>query len=108
MLIVLKKISTTITQLILLPLFLQHHAKVSFSEEDKCYSLVDLGSRNGTYVDGKRISVALRESEPVPLHHGTMMKVGCTRLECHVHAGRDTCPQCEPGCAQPSKSLGGL
>ncbi|XP_054277903.1 angiogenic factor with G patch and FHA domains 1 isoform X2 [Macrosteles quadrilineatus] len=77
----------------------KHHAKVSYSEEHQCYQLVDLGSRNGTFVDGHRVSVALRESDPVALHHGTQVRVGSTTLECHLHPGRETCQDCEPGCA---------
>ncbi|XP_046661952.1 angiogenic factor with G patch and FHA domains 1 isoform X2 [Homalodisca vitripennis] len=82
----------------------KHHAKVSYSETDSCYKLVDLGSRNGTLVDGRRLSVALRESDPVDLQHGTVVRVGCTELECHLHPGRTTCNRCEPGCVLHKES----
>lgn len=61
------------------------------------YTLTDLGSRNGTYVDGARLSTALQESEPRAIIHNSIIRVGGTTLLCHVHAGRETCPDCEPG-----------
>lgn len=83
-------------------LFLQYHARFSFDSKDEKneignYTLTDLGSRNGTYVDGKRLSNALQESEPEPLLHDCSVRVGGTVLLCHIHPGRETCSQCEPG-----------
>uniref|UniRef100_A0A1B6DKM8 Angiogenic factor with G patch and FHA domains 1 n=1 Tax=Clastoptera arizonana TaxID=38151 RepID=A0A1B6DKM8_9HEMI len=78
----------------------KHHAKFSFCENDGLYKIIDLGSRNGTYLDGERMSVALRESEPMALKHGSVIRVGSTSLLCHIHTGRETCEQCEPGCTQ--------
>jgi len=40
----------------------------------------DLGSTNGTYVDGERISV------PTPLRDGSVVRVGTTELAAHVEA----------------------
>ena len=56
-----------------------------------------MGSRNGTFIDGKRLSTALQESEPHPILHDTLIRVGGTTLLCHVHSGRETCSDCEPG-----------
>lgn len=41
------------------------------------FYLVDLGSRNGTFVNGRRVSI------PVVLHHGDQISFGLTRLEFH-------------------------
>lgn len=82
---------------------LQHHASFKFSEEKKCYVIVDLGSRNGTFLDGNRLSVALQESPPHPIEHGSVVRVGSTHLLCHIHEGTETCEQCEPGCMSPLK-----
>ncbi|XP_026679252.1 angiogenic factor with G patch and FHA domains 1 [Diaphorina citri] len=82
----------------------KHHAKIEFTgteshkdDPSKGYTLVDLGSRNGTYVDNVRLSSALQESEPHLLKHGTELRIGSTKLSVHIHNGRDTCDQCEPG-----------
>lgn len=73
----------------------KHHARISYSGGK--YYLRDLGSRNGTWVGGKRISVSKQESEDVEVGHGTLIQIGKTKLLCHLHPGRETCLQCEPG-----------
>lgn len=42
------------------PLVSKVHLRISFSE--KTYKIVDVGSRNGTWLNGKRISSALQVS----------------------------------------------
>lgn len=69
------------------------------------YTLTDLGSRNGTFIDGKRLSTALQESTPHPIPHESIVRVGGTTLLCHVHMGRETCLDCEPGVLIPDKSM---
>ncbi|XP_043196864.1 angiogenic factor with G patch and FHA domains 1-like isoform X2 [Amphibalanus amphitrite] len=64
------------------------------------YYIRDLGSRNGTFVDDKRISVAKQESEDTALPHGCVLRLGGTCLMCHVHVANDTCLECEPGQTQ--------
>lgn len=64
------------------------------------YEVIDLGSRNGTYLNGKRISVSKQESEPCELEHDSILQLGSTKLLCHVHAGYETCDHCEPGLVQ--------
>jgi pSer/pThr/pTyr-binding forkhead associated (FHA) protein len=56
-----------------------------------------LGSRNGTFLNGKRLSAAKQESEVTKIVHGTILQVGCTKLLCHIHIGHETCDNCEPG-----------
>ena len=73
----------------------KHHARISFSRGK--YFLKDLGSRNGTWVGGKRVSVSKQESEEVEVGHGTTVQIGKTKLLCHLHPGRETCLECEPG-----------
>lgn len=75
----------------------QHHAKLLYNESKNLYEIVDLGSRNGTLLNGKRISVAKKESEPFGIVHGSILQFGMTKLLCHVHVGHDTCGHCEPG-----------
>jgi pSer/pThr/pTyr-binding forkhead associated (FHA) protein len=78
----------------------QHHAKFIFDEALGKYYVTDFGSRNGTYLNGKRLSVAKQESSPHEVVHGSMLQAGGTKLLCHIHAGRDTCGYCEPGLVQ--------
>jgi len=73
------------------------HARIGYSAELNDYYVRDMGSRNGTLVDGRRISVAKQESEDVSLPHGCLLKLGSTCLSCHVHAANETCLECEPG-----------
>lgn len=62
--------------------------------------MIDSGSRNGTFLNGKRLSVAKQESEPHEITHGSIIKIGETKLLCHVHNGNGTCGHCEPGLIQ--------
>lgn len=78
----------------------KHHAKFVFSPANSTYYIIDLGSRNGTWLDGERLSAALQESEAFELKHGAIIQAGGTKLLCHVHLGRDTCASCEPGLVQ--------
>lgn len=87
-------------------LWLQYHARFNFDTKDEKneignYTLTDLGSRNGTFVDGKRLSNALQESEPLEILHDSTIRVGGTTLLCHIHVGRETCADCEPGLLLP-------
>ncbi|CAG2060316.1 unnamed protein product, partial [Timema podura] len=68
----------------------KHHAKFTFDEAEGKYFIVDFGSRNGTYLNGERLSVALRESEPHEVLHGSILQLGSTKLLCHIHMGRET------------------
>ena len=58
---------------------------------------------SGTWIDGKRLSSAKKESKPQEIGHGTLVKIGSTQLICHVHPGHETCTKCEPGLVIASK-----
>jgi len=73
------------------------HARFTFNTDKCAYTIRDLGSRNGTWVNGKRISKAKEESKEISVGHKTMIQIGKTRLCCHVHPGVETCRDCEPG-----------
>ncbi|XP_015117994.1 angiogenic factor with G patch and FHA domains 1 isoform X2 [Diachasma alloeum] len=85
----------------------KHHAKFQYDETKKHYEVIDLGSRNGTILDGKRLSVAKQESEPFEISHGSIIRVGETKLLCHIHSGYETCGHCEPGLVQQSQPIEG-
>lgn len=48
-------------------------------------------------MNGRRISNAKQESEPVLIIHGCLIQLSQTKLLCHVHDGHITCRECEPG-----------
>lgn len=68
------------------------------------YEIIDLGSRNGTFLNGKRLSVAKQESESHEVSHGSIVQVGTTKLLCHIHNGNETCGHCEPGLVQQNNN----
>lgn len=59
-----------------------------------------MGSRNGTMLNGSRLSSALQESEPYIIEHGSILQFSQTKLLCHIHEGTSTCNECEPGLLQ--------
>lgn len=73
---------------------------MQYNEEKKLYEIIDLGSRNGTLINGKRLSATKQESEPTEIIHGSTLQLGSTKLLCHVHSGHETCGHCEPGLLQ--------
>ena len=75
----------------------KHHGKIEFDRKTTKYYLRDLGSQNGTFIDGKRLSTAKNQSDPNEIGHGSLIKIGSTELICHVHPGIETCLKCEPG-----------
>lgn len=87
----------------------KYHLKFTYNDEKAGYECVDLGSRNGTLMNGKRISNAKQESDPVLIIHGCSIQLSQTKLLCHVHDGHITCRECEPGliqsqvCATPAE-----
>jgi len=76
-----------------------------YDEIKKRYQVIDSGSRNGTFLNSKRLSVAKQESEPHEIVHGSIVQIGGTKLLCHIHNGNETCGHCEPGLVQQSSNL---
>lgn len=56
-----------------------------------------MGSRNGTILNGSRMSASKVESKLFDLVHGSVIQISQTKLLCHVHEGNSTCGLCEPG-----------
>ncbi|XP_011067127.1 PREDICTED: angiogenic factor with G patch and FHA domains 1 isoform X3 [Acromyrmex echinatior] len=83
----------------------KYHARFVYDEIKKQYQVIDSGSRNGTFINGKRLSVAKQESEPHEIIHGSIIKIGGTKLLCHIHNGNETCGYCEPGLVQQNINL---
>ncbi|XP_034479841.1 angiogenic factor with G patch and FHA domains 1 isoform X2 [Drosophila innubila] len=69
------------------------HLNFHYDTKQGIYKCRDLGSRNGTVLNGVRV-----ESETVQdLVHGSVLGIGQTKLLCHIHEGNSTCGLCEPG-----------
>ncbi|XP_039451377.1 angiogenic factor with G patch and FHA domains 1 isoform X2 [Culex pipiens pallens] len=83
------------------------HLKFSYDQKKATYRVLDLGSRNGTLLNGARMAPTMQESEPVPLAHGDVLELNGTRLLCHVHDGAITCAKCEPGLLMRGDEIGG-
>lgn len=50
----------------------KYHLKFSYDIGRLCYTCVDLGSRNGTILDGQRMSNTKQESDPITIAHGSV------------------------------------
>ncbi|XP_054737225.1 angiogenic factor with G patch and FHA domains 1 isoform X2 [Anastrepha obliqua] len=73
------------------------HMKFHYDHKQCIYKCIDLGSRNGTVLNGTRMSASKKESSEYDLAHGSVLQIGQTKLLCHVHEGNSTCGLCEPG-----------
>lgn len=76
---------------------LQYHLKFTYNEDKSQYECVDLGSRNGTVLNGHRMASAKQESKPMAIVHGANIQLSQTKLLFHIHDGHSTCDACEPG-----------
>lgn len=81
----------------------KHHLKFTFNNDAGQYTIIDLGSRNGTILNGQRISPSKQESEPLEVTHGSEIQLSSTTLLCHIHTGNETCKECEPGLLQKTE-----
>lgn len=79
---------------------------MQYNEEKRVYEIIDLGSRNGTLLNGNRLSAAKQESEPSEIVHGSILQMNSTKLLCHIHNGYETCGHCEPGLIQSDDIAG--
>ncbi|KAH8299902.1 hypothetical protein KR044_007353 [Drosophila immigrans] len=73
------------------------HIDFHYDSKKGIYKCQDLGSRNGTLLNGTRMSEPKIKSEAQDLVHGSIIGIGQTKLLCHVHEGNSTCGLCEPG-----------
>lgn len=73
------------------------HLKFSYDETEACYKCQDMGSRNGTLLNGVRMSESTQASELWSIAHGSIIQISDTKLLCHIHSGSATCGHCEPG-----------
>ncbi|XP_063956229.1 angiogenic factor with G patch and FHA domains 1-like isoform X3 [Lytechinus pictus] len=77
------------------------HAQMSYDTERRVYTITDLGSQNGTVLNGVPLTRKSRvKSDPQPLSHKDYLTFGTTTLRIHIHRGDETCDECEPGQVQ--------
>ncbi|XP_041464675.1 angiogenic factor with G patch and FHA domains 1-like isoform X3 [Lytechinus variegatus] len=77
------------------------HAQMSYDTERRGYTITDLGSQNGTVLNGVPLTRKSRvKSDPQPLSHKDYLTFGTTTLRIHIHRGDETCDECEPGQVQ--------
>ncbi|XP_013137178.1 PREDICTED: angiogenic factor with G patch and FHA domains 1 isoform X3 [Papilio polytes] len=75
----------------------RNHLDIRYNLENKVYMATDLGSKNGTILNGNRMSESQDISTPMEVLHGSTLQLGDTKLLCHIHSGNETCGHCEPG-----------
>jgi pSer/pThr/pTyr-binding forkhead associated (FHA) protein len=63
------------------------HCLLQVAPPDVC--VIDLGSRNGTYVNGVRVGGATSGEPPCPLHEGDELRVGETVFRVSVAASAE-------------------
>ncbi|MEB3267511.1 MAG: adenylate/guanylate cyclase domain-containing protein [Leptolyngbya sp.] len=67
----------------------RNHAMIQYMETGEFY-LIDLGSRNGSFINGRRVSV------PVTLRDGDMLTFGQTEMQFYCPTYEPTLPKAEP------------
>ncbi|XP_068620277.1 angiogenic factor with G patch and FHA domains 1-like isoform X2 [Battus philenor] len=75
----------------------RNHLDIRYNSERDVYLATDLGSKNGTILNGTRMSECQDISVPMEVVHGSVIQMGETKLLCHIHPGNETCGHCEPG-----------
>lgn len=81
---------------------------IEFDKERRQFFISDVGSRNGTFLNGCRLSESKQESKPQVITHGDELTLGSTTLRLHIHPGSQTCDSCEPGQVQAQAQQGTL
>ncbi|KAL0820427.1 hypothetical protein ABMA28_006302 [Loxostege sticticalis] len=81
----------------------RNHLDIRYDLAGRTYLAMDLGSKNGTILNGMRMSESQVVSKPMEIIHGSILQLGETKLLCHIHPGKDTCGHCEPGLLMESQ-----
>ncbi|XP_062549925.1 angiogenic factor with G patch and FHA domains 1 isoform X3 [Armigeres subalbatus] len=84
----------------------KYHLKFSYNTRTSAYQLLDLGSRNGTFLNGTRMAPTMQESDLFDIVHGDVIDLTRTKLLCHIHDGNYTCGNCEPGLLMKTSKKG--
>lgn len=72
-----------------------YYHKKDDTEQKEGFYIVDVGSRNGTFVNNERLSDAKSSSIPKMLKHLDRVQIGSTVLEVHYHEEQWPCGKCQ-------------
>lgn len=72
-----------------------NEAEEANTSEITKFSIIDVGSQNGTFVNGNRLSASKAASPPSALRHMDVVSVGTTKFQVHDHQGGWPCEQCK-------------
>ncbi|KAI5633771.1 g-patch domain-containing protein [Phthorimaea operculella] len=75
----------------------RNHLEIKYDMCKRMYTATDLGSKNGSFLNGVLMAESQVASLPMEVMHGSILQLGETKLLCHIHPGNDTCGHCEPG-----------
>lgn len=81
------------------------HLRFTYNSDKDRYECADTGSRNGTLLNGKRMSETGIKSKRMTLTHDSVIELNKTKILCHIHEGHTTCDKCEPGIIQKSREV---
>ncbi|XP_078607578.1 uncharacterized protein LOC144879730 [Branchiostoma floridae x Branchiostoma japonicum] len=70
------------------------HSEIQYNEKTHQFMVRDVGSMNGTFLNGTRLAQPKKVSGPFPISHGDELKVGNTVMQAHVHPGNNSCFDC--------------
>lgn len=79
------------------------HLRFTYNTDKDRYECIDIGSRNGTLLNGMRMSETGVKSKQIALPHDSVIELNKTRILCHIHEGHTTCDKCEPGIVQKTR-----
>lgn len=80
------------------------HLNFTYNRDKDEYQCEDVGSRNGTILNGKRMSESKVKSGLKSLKHDSVIELDKTKILCHIHEGLTTCAKCEPGLVQKNET----
>lgn len=81
------------------------HLRFAYNTDKDRYECSDTGSRNGTLLNGQRMSETGVKSKRMALMHDSVIELNKTRILCHIHEGHTTCDKCEPGIIQKTREV---
>ncbi|CAO3597999.1 unnamed protein product [Absidia cylindrospora] len=73
----------------------KYHCQLFYDQAKHAFAITDVGSQNGTLLNGERLSPAKTSSRPFGLKNGDQLTLGTTVLEVHLHDHGWPCQQCQ-------------
>ncbi|ORZ18924.1 hypothetical protein BCR42DRAFT_411857 [Absidia repens] len=73
----------------------KYHCQLFYDQDKHAFAITDVGSQNGTLLNGERLSPAKTSSRPFELKNGDELTLGTTVLQVHLHDHGWPCQQCQ-------------